>query len=321
MAVLVTGATGFVGRNIAAALVKRGETVVPFAPGPAAAPVPGAALVEGDIRSAADLDRAFAAARIDRVIHAAALTPDSAAEADRPEQIVAVNVGGTVELMRAAQRAGVRRVLGLSSAAVYGLATAEGGLREDATLPEPAALYGITKWAAERIVLRLGALYGIETAAIRLGACFGVGEYATGMRPLLSPQWQGAEAARAGRPCVLPRPMWADWIDAEEAAAAIVALLAVPDLPSLPFNLGGGAVTSAAQWCEALAQLRPGFEWRIDPVAPTVRYGLDRDRSPLDMSRLRAVIDPVPFTDRLLERAERYLLWRDGAEGVALCGP
>ncbi len=321
MAILLTGATGFVGRNIARALLARGETVMLFAPAPAPAPIGEAVLVEGDVRSAADLDRAFAAAPIDRVIHAAALTPDAAAEAERPEQIVAVNVGGTVELMRAAQRAGVRRVVGLSSASVYGFAVAEGGLREDTTMPEPAALYGITKWAAERIVLRLGALYGIETAAVRLGACFGIGEYATGVRPMLSPHWQAAEAARAGRPCVLPRPMWADWIDAEEAAAAIVALLTAPSLPSLPFNLGGGAVTSAAQWCEAVSQLRPGFDWRIDPAAATVRYGLDRDRSPLEMSRLRGVIETVPFTDRLIERAERYLLWRDGAEGVALCGP
>ena len=321
VAILLTGATGFVGRNIARALLDRGEQVVLFAPETPTVSVNGAQVAIGDVRSAGDLDRAFAAAPIDRVIHAAALTPDAGAEAERPDVIVDVNVGGTVQLMQAARRARVRRVLGLSSAAVYGYATSEDGwLHEDTAPCQPAALYGTTKWAAERIVHRLGGLYGIETATVRLGACFGINEYATGVRPMLSPHWQCAEAARAGRACVLPRPMLADWIDAEEAAAAIADLLDIPTLPSLPFNLGGGTVTSVASWCEALTQSYPGFAWRIDPGAPTVRYGMDRDRSPMDTSRLRATIGKAPFTDGLPARARRYLTWRDSPEGIALCG-
>ena len=322
MAVLLTGATGFVGRNIARALLDRGDEVVLFAPEPPIAGVAGAQVATGDIRSSADLDHAFAAARIDRVIHAAALTPDAGAEAERPDVIVDVNIGGTVQLMQAARRAGVARVLGLSSAAVYGFAVSDDGwLHEDTTPVQPAALYGVTKWSAERIVHRLGTLYGLETATVRLGACFGINEYATGVRPMLSPHWQCAEAARAGRECVLPRPMLADWIDAEEAASAITALLTLPVLPSMTFNLGGGTVTSVASWCEALVASYPGFAWRIDPAASTVRYGMDRDRSPMDTSRLRATIGTAPFTDNLAARAKRYLAWRDSPDGVALCGP
>ena len=321
MAILLTGATGFVGRNIARALLDRGEHIVLFAPEPPIAPIPGAQIATGDIRSAADLDRAFAAAPIDRVIHAAALTPDASQEAERPDLIVDVNIGGTVQLMQAAQRAGVKRVLGLSSASVYGYAVGEDGrLHEDTTPCQPAALYGVTKWSAERIVLRLGTVFGIETAAVRLGACFGINEYATGVRPMLSPHWQCAEAARAGRECVLPRPMLADWIDAEDAAAAIADLLALPSLPATVFNLGGGAVTSIAAWCEALMQSIPSFTWRIDPDASTIRYGMDRDRSPMDTSRLRATLGTAPLTDDLAARSKRYLAWRDSPDGIALCG-
>ena len=297
MAILLTGATGFVGRNIARTLLDRGEQVVLFAPAPPVAPIPGAQIVTGDVRSASDLDRAFAAAPIDRVIHAAALTPDASAEAERPDVIVDVYIGGTVQLMQAARRAGAKRVLGLSSASVYGYAIGEDGwLHEDTTPCQPAALYGITKWSAERIVHRLGAVYGLETATVRLGACFGINEYATGVRPMLSPHWQCAEAARAGRESVLPRPMLADWIDAEDAAASIADLLALPTLPSTTFNLGGGAVTSVAAWCEALVEIYPAFAWRIDPAASTIRYGMDRDRSPMDTSRLRGTLGTAPAT-------------------------
>ena len=194
------------------------------------------------------------------------------------------------------------------------------GCTKTPRLAKPAALYGVTKWSAERIVLRLGAVFGLETAAVRLGACFGINEYATGVRPMLSPHWQCAEAARAGRECVLPRPMLADWIDAEDAAAAIADLLALPSLPATVFNLGGGAVTSVAAWCEALMQSIPTFTWRIDPAASTIRYGMDRDRSPMDTSRLRATIGIAPLTDDLAARSKRYLAWRDSPEGLALCG-
>ena len=321
MAILLTGATGFVGRTIARTLLDRGEAVTLFAPEPPIVSIAGAQIATGDIRSSADLDRAFAAGSIDRVVHAAALTPDANGEAERPDVIVDVNIGGTVQLMQAARRAGVKRVLGLSSGAVYGYATGEDGwLHEDTTPCQPAALYGVTKWSAERIVHRLGALYGLETATVRLGACFGINEYATGVRPMLSPHWQAAEAARTGRECVLPRPMSADWIDVEEAAAAIADLLALPSLPSMTFNCGGGAVTSVASWCEALMESVPGFAWRIDPAASTVRYGMERERSPMDTSRLRATIGKAPFTDRLAERSKRYLAWRGSPDGVALCG-
>ncbi|MCR0982605.1 NAD-dependent epimerase/dehydratase family protein [Roseomonas populi] len=327
MAVLLTGATGFVGLNIAHALLARGEKVVLFAPAPPPEALAGGSLadacfVAGDIRVPDSLDRAFAAQAIDRVIHAAALTPDAQAEAERPDVITEVNLGGTVRLMQAAHRAGVRRVLGLSSVAVYGYAApaADGRLHEESTPPQPAALYGITKLAAEQAIHRLGALYGIETLTVRLGPCFGAREHATGVRPLLSPHWQCAEAARAGRDCVLPRPMAADWIDVEEAAGAIADLLAVPSPPHRIFNLGGSALTTAAAWCEALASLHPGFRWRIDAGAPTVRYGLERDRAPMETGRLRAAIGRAPFTKDLAGIARRYLAWRNSPEGIALCG-
>lgn len=325
MAVLLTGATGFVGRNIARTLLARGEQVVLFAPCPP--PISGeahprAAFVSGDIRSDEDLRRAFTAGPINRVVHAAAVTPDASAEADRPDGVIEVNLIGTAKLMQAAYRAGVPRVLVLSSVAAYGSAEAgpDGRLDEEATLPRPASLYGITKLATEGIVRRLGELHGLLTTTVRLGPCFGIGEHPTGLRPLLSPHWQCAEAARAGTECVLPRALSADWIDVEDAANAIADLLAVPDPAPGPFNLGGGSVTTVAAWCEALAVLRPGFRWRIDPSVPTVRHGLATDRAAMSTRRLRSAIGWAPDTNDLPRRAERYLAWRDDTEGRALCG-
>lgn len=78
MAIVLNGASGFVGRDLAKLLLAKGEQVVLFASSMATMPgdrLVGAYLVEGDIRSGDDLRNAFQAAPIDRVVHAAAVTP------------------------------------------------------------------------------------------------------------------------------------------------------------------------------------------------------------------------------------------------------
>ena len=325
MAVLLTGASGFVGRNLARVLLARGEQVVLFASSMATMPVDGLAgaiLVEGDIRSGDDLRRAFQAAPIDRVVHAAAVTPDIQAEIDSPATVIEVNLGGTTNLMRASQRAGVTRVLALSSVAAYGSAEVAPGARldEQTTVPRPASLYGVTKLATEGVVRRLGELHAIETTTVRLGPCFGIGEHPTGLRPLMSPHWQCARAAWAGEECVLPRDLRGDWLDVEQAADAVADLLAAPHAGPGPFSLGGGRMTTVAAWCDALAQVRPGFVWRVDPTAPTIRHGLERDRPGMDNGRLRAAIGWAPETGDLVGLASRFLEWRSSAEGRKLCG-
>lgn len=326
MAVLLTGATGFVGLNIAGELIRRGHEVVLFAPA-----LPDALahsdwfgrgrFVAGDIRSAADVARAFAAAPVSDVIHAAALTPDAQSEASEPDAVAAVNLVGTMQVMQAARRAGVRRVLGVSSVTVYGYAApAPSGRYHEAGAPLPATLYGITKLAAEQAIHRLGALYEIDTVTVRLGPCFGIREYRSGARALMSPHWQCVEALLAGRDCVLPRPMAADWIDAADAARAVADLLHAAGLHHQLFNLGGGDVTTVAAWCEALAALRPNFHWRVDPGSATIRYGLKRDRAVMDTDRLEQAIGWRPCPASLIDRAQRYLVWREGPEGQALAG-
>ena len=327
MAVLLTGATGFVGLNIAGEFIGRGHDVVLFAPARPDALAHSdwfrrGRFVAGDVRSAADLARAFAAAPVMHVIHAAALTPDAQTEASEPDAIAAVNLVGTMQVMQAARRASVRRVLVVSSVAVYGHAAPAPYDRyhEASTAPQPATLYGITKLAAEQAVHRLSALHGIDAVTVRLGPCFGIREYRSGARALMSPHWQCVEALLAGRECVLPRPMAADWIDAADAARAVADLLHAEGLQHRLFNLGGGDVTTAAAWCEALSTLRPGFRWRVDPEDATVRYGLERDRAAMDTDRLEQALGWRPRPASLLDRARRYLLWREGPEGRALAG-
>lgn len=298
MTTLITGGGGFVGLALAECLMASGEPVVLFDRHPPPAgmlarlPGPGPVLATGDIRSAADVDAALGHPGVARVIHAAAITPDAAREAREPGTVVDVNIGGTVNLVQRCAAAGprVRRLLVVSSVAVYGVTPPAGARYDEATsAPAPAALYGITKLAAEQAALRLADLHGIDARVARLGPVYGPWEYATGVRDALSPHTQALAALRRGEPVVLPRALRADWLHSRDAAAALVALLRGTALRHPVYHVGGEVMTDLAQWCALLAAAEPAFDWRLagPDDTPTVRYGLPVDRAALDTRRLR----------------------------------
>jgi nucleoside-diphosphate-sugar epimerase len=320
--VLVTGASGFVGLAVSEALAERGCKVTGFDLTPPKFSGFGwmqhLTFVQGDIRDRAALDRVLAEHAVTHIVHAAALTPDEAREREVADAIAEINVVGACRLALAASRASVRRVVYLSSVSAYGPAAPQpnGRYDERASLAAPEVLYGITKLAAETAMRRISALNALDFRIIRLGPLFGPWEHASGARDILSPHFQIAAAARQGADCVLPRPVPADWLYARDGARRIAALL-LSDLDGDLFNLGGGGISTLADWCEALTALHPSFKWRIDPAAPTIRYGYSTDRPALDNARIDAALpgwSPTP-----LESAARdYLAWLDDIENLSL---
>lgn len=153
MTVLVTGATGFIGRALAARLAKRGETVLCLVRDPAKAAwlrgVPGLEMVRGDIR-----DRELVGSlvrRVDLVFHLAGLT-----KARRERDFFLVNAeatGGVAAAAAAAPRP--PKVVLVSSLAVAGPRVAAAPAREDEP-PAPTNPYGASKLRGEELLEREG---------------------------------------------------------------------------------------------------------------------------------------------------------------------
>ncbi len=170
---LVTGVAGFIGRSIAAALLKRGETVRGidnFLTGKRAnlAGLEAMEFMEGDLSDPAACARACAGVEI--VFHEAALASVPRSVAD-PVSTNVNCVDATLNLLVAARAAGVRRVVYAGSSSVYGDAPTLP--KHEGMPPNPISPYAVAKLAGEHYMRAFTRVYGLETVVLRYFNAFG----------------------------------------------------------------------------------------------------------------------------------------------------
>ncbi len=174
MDVLVTGGAGFIGSNLVARLVERGDNVRVldnFSTGLKGNVSDRAELVEGDVTDERLVRKASRGVQV--VFHLAAHTsvPRSL---DDPLATNWVNTQGTLCVLQAARENGVRRVVASSSSSVYG---GTGTLPSKETEPcWPRSPYAVSKLAAEHYCRVFAQLHGLEAVALRYFNVYGPGQ-------------------------------------------------------------------------------------------------------------------------------------------------
>lgn len=170
---LVTGAAGFIGRSIAAALIARGDLVRGvdnFATGKREnlLGLETMEFVEGDL---ADLDVCrVVCAGVEVIFHEAALPSVPRSVLDPIGSNVAC-VDATVNLLWAAKEAGVRRVVYAASSSAYGDTPTLP--KHEGMLPDPISPYAVAKLTGEYYLRSFSRVYGLETVALRYFNVFG----------------------------------------------------------------------------------------------------------------------------------------------------
>jgi len=225
MKVLVTGAGGFLGRAVVAAVARAGHQVVamvrPVSAGRGALP-PGVVELSGDLRQRGPWSGAIG--DVDAVVHCAA------AFGDLPSQLA-----GTVlatENLLAALPLALRRIVHVSSLSVYDFdAPKLSGALDEATPLETAPLrrdaYTQTKLIQERLVRDYAAAKGTDLVVVRPGAIYGPGK-----------DWDAGTGLKAGRFDLVFAPLARmRLIHVDNCAEAIVAALAAPLDGPLTVNL------------------------------------------------------------------------------------
>jgi UDP-glucose 4-epimerase len=287
MKALVTGGAGFIGSNLADALLARGDEVIVVddlstgkrenLDGALAA---GAKLAEADIRDRAALEQLAAAEKPEVIFHLAAQIDVRKSIAD-PAFDASINVGGTANVLEAARVAGSRRIVFSSTGgAIYG--EGEGQqlpLAEDAPLA-PEAPYGQSKFAGEGYLALYERLYDLSTIPLRLGNVYG---------PRQDPLGEaGVIAIFCGKLRASERPtvfgdgrQTRDYIYVGDVVAAMLA--AAESETTGPVNIGTGIETDVLELAQALGELgdAENFEPELAPprTGEVARISIDPGRA------------------------------------------
>ena len=167
MNVLVCGGAGYIGSHTVYELIERGHSVVvvdSLIKGHKAAVHNEAKFYLGDIRDEEFMDRVFKENNIDAVIDFAAfsLVGESVNE---PFKYYENNVYGTLKLLEAMERAGVKKIVFSSTAATYG--EPENDIIVESDNTNPTNPYGETKLTVEKMLKWADNAYGIKFVALR----------------------------------------------------------------------------------------------------------------------------------------------------------
>ncbi|HWQ83569.1 MAG TPA: NAD-dependent epimerase/dehydratase family protein [Anaerolineales bacterium] len=239
---LITGAAGFLGSKLANALTREGHQVRgldDLSTGDPQALFPDVLFTRGDVNDRPKLWTLLQ--EVDCVYHLAArvAVPESVLY---PREYNAVNVGGTVSLMEAMRDVGVRRVVFISSGAVYG-DQGEQPLKETAH-PNPRSPYAVSKLAAEYYIRTIGDLWGIETVCLRVFNAYGPGQHLPPSHPPVIPNFL-KQAMRGGTLVMHGEGQQTrDYVYVDDVVSTMIAASTAPGINHLVINVGSGVETS-----------------------------------------------------------------------------
>ena len=285
MKILVTGGAGFIGSHIAERCVRDGhdvrvydnlssgrrENLATFAD--------RVELIEADVRDAPQLE--YYAAGCDVIFHEAAVVsvPYSI---EHPQETHDVNIQGTINVLEAARRQKVKRVVFACSAAVYG---------EEPTLPkvetmaaQPISPYGIEKITGEHYLHVWNRLYGVEAVSLRYFNVFG---------PRQDPRspYSGVisvfvdRALRGVAPTVYGDGLQSrDFVYVANVVDANIRAATTPAAAGRAYNVGCGQKTTLRELAAILGRI---VGKNLEPVYAEARAG-DIRESVADISRARA---------------------------------
>ena len=258
---LITGGAGFLGAALANCLAQAGHMVRgldDLSAGDPSRLVPAVHLTRGDVNDRPKLWTLLQG--VDCVYHLAARV--SVAESVLyPREYNAVNVGGTVSVMEAMRDVGVRRVVLVSSGAVYGEQSTQP--LTESMIPDPASPYAVSKLAAEYYVRTIGQLWGIETVAVRVFNAYGPGQSLPAAHAPVIPRYLLQVLSGASLVVHGDGTQTRDYVYVDDVVDALVAAATARDVNRRVINVGSGRETSVQ---DLIAEVQKVLRRQVTPI-------------------------------------------------------
>jgi UDP-glucose 4-epimerase len=310
--VCVTGAAGFIGGHLAEELLRRGHEVVgldDFSSGKRdiamlLARYPRFHLLEGSIADAQIVARAVAGAKW--IFHLAAI-PSVPVSVREPERTNAVNVGGSVNVLQAALRSNVERVVLACSCAAYGDAPEQP--KHEHLLPRPISPYAAQKVACELYAQTYARAYGLPCVALRFFNVYGArqdpgSEYAAAIPRFITRLLSGQ------RPIVYGDGLQRrDFVHVQDVIRANLLAAVAPSAPGEIVNVASGKSASVLELIALIKNAIGAEAAHLDPDHQPPRAG-DLRTSSADLSKAREVLGYEPRVTLADGLAELVASWR-----------
>lgn len=303
---VVTGGAGFIGSHVADALTALGIRVRIFDNFSTGLRTnllhlnPTPEIVEGDLADAKAVTKALTDAEV--VFHLGAL-PSVQRSVETPDVTHQACATGTLNVLDAARRCGVRRVVYAGSSSAYGGQSTESGQSEEA-MPQPRSPYAAAKLAGEMYAQAFAATYGLETVRVRFFNIYGprqrpdspysgvIALFIAALSQGRAPQIQGD--GRQSR----------DFTYVGDAVQALLKAADTPGISGRVYNVGAGGSVTILELVQILNRLlgtaiQPSFQ---PPRPGDVRF------SRADISRARAELGYRPEVS-VEEGLRRTLKW------------
>ena len=249
MRALVTGAAGFIGSNLVPELLKLGHSVLVLDNFSNSSPEnlpssPEITIRQGDVCIYQDVLSAVKQA--DVVFHMAAQV-GNVLSMERPQTDLITNVVGTINLLQACHEQNLKQIVYSSSSAIFG--ETKYIPVDEAHPKDPMSPYGLSKYAAERYCLILGAEYGLRIACLRYFNVYGALQH---FNPYGNVLPIFAEKVLEGQPFTIygDGEQTRDFIDVRDIVRAN--LLAMQHEANGVFNIGTGVATTVNQLAKSV---------------------------------------------------------------------
>jgi len=258
--VVVTGGAGFIGSHLAEALKAQGRrvrVVDNFSTGRRSHLPAGAELLEGDVN-----DVAAETVREASVVYHLAALPSVPRSVQQPLESHRATAQGTLAVLAAAERAGVRRVVLAGSSAVYG--DPPGLPKQEGMAPAPQSPYAAAKLASELYAASWASRSALETVSLRFFNVYGPRQDPDSPYAAVIPIF--GRRVREGR----PMPVFGDggqtrdFIFVADVVRALLLAGTVPGISGRVYNIAAGRPVSVLEMGRALAAVMgksPEFEF------------------------------------------------------------
>ena len=270
---LITGAAGFLGEAAARTLRAQGIEVIATDVNISLA-TSSPAILGCDVSDLAQIDDIMGSNRIDTILHCGGVSGPMVL-ADRPDLIWRINALGTANILEAARRHAVKRVVICSTSDVYGYQRQ--GMLNELALPDPPSVYAASKVAAEQAMLGYIAEHRVNAVAIRLAWIYGPGRKTrTFLHTMLSNGFAGHRTEVEGYPGDMVHYFFID-----DAVAGLLGAATVSDPPHRIYNISGGRGQTLGAIAEAVRLAIPGarIEFKSDSIGCPGPAGLDHSRA------------------------------------------